>query len=298
MQGFESFPIEYDIVVYAIPFFILLIAIEVYLSIKMQKDSYEFIDAASSIGMGLGSVFINILMKAVAFTFYLFLYKYRLFDLGWHWWVFVLLFFADDFTFYWHHRLSHEIRLLWSCHVNHHSSVKYTLATALRQSWGEQLYKYIWWAWLPLLGFHPIQILMMMSISLVYQFWIHTELIHKFPSIIEFVFNTPSHHRVHHASNVRYLDKNHAGILIIWDKIFGTFAEELDSEKPVYGITTNIQTYNLFKIASHEFFALMHDVKKANSWKDKIKYLVYPPGWSHDGKDLRAKTLRKAIGLK
>jgi sterol desaturase/sphingolipid hydroxylase (fatty acid hydroxylase superfamily) len=298
MLGFQSFPIEYDIVVYAIPFFILLIAIEVYLSIKMHKDSYIFIDAASSIGMGLGSVFINILMKAVAFTFYLFLYKYRLFDLGWHWWVFVLLFFADDFTFYWHHRLSHEIRLLWSCHVNHHSSVKYTLATALRQSWGEQFYKYIWWAWLPLLGFHPIQILMMMSISLVYQFWIHTELIHKLPSIIEFVFNTPSHHRVHHASNVRYLDKNHAGILIIWDRIFGTFAEELDTEKPIYGITTNIQTYNLFKIASHEFVAILHDVKSAPNWKDKIKYLVYPPGWSHNGKDLRAKTLRKAIGLK
>lgn len=278
MLGFQSFPIEYDIVVYAISFFILLIAIEVYLSIKMHKTCI-FLYVASSIGMGLGSVFINILMKAVAFTFYLFLYKYRLFDLGWHWWVFVLLFFADDFTFYWHHRLSHEIRLLWFCHVNHHSSVKYTLATALRAKLGlEQFYKYIWWSGsASLLGFHPIQILMMMSISLVYQFWIHTELIHKLPSIIEFVFNTPSHHRVHHASNVRYLDKNHAGILIIWDRIFGTFAEELDTEKPIYGITTNIQTYNLFKIASHEFVAILHDVKSAPNWKDKIKYLVYPP---------------------
>jgi len=296
--GLQTFPVEYDFVVYAIPFFIGLIVLEVYLTTKMHKDSYIFIDAASSIGMGLGSMIINLLMKAVAFTFYLFLYEYRLFDLGWHWWVFVLLFFADDFTFYWHHRLSHEVRVLWSCHVNHHSSVKYTLATALRQSWGEQFYKYIWWAWLPLVGFHPIQILMMISISLVYQFWIHTELIYKFPAFIEFIFNTPSHHRVHHASNIRYLDKNHGGILIIWDRLFGTFSEELETEKPIYGITSNINTYNLFKIASHEFIAILHDVRRANNWSDKIKYFFYPPGWSHDGNDMRAKTLRSKMGLK
>jgi sterol desaturase/sphingolipid hydroxylase (fatty acid hydroxylase superfamily) len=157
--------------------------------------------------------------------------------LGWHWWVWILILFADDFTFYWHHRLSHEIRVLWAAHVNHHSSTTMNLATALRQSWAEQLYKYFWWLWLPVVGFPPLMILMMMSISLIYQYWVHTELIRKMPKWFEFLFNTPSHHRVHHASNVRYLDQNHAGILIIWDRLFGTFAEERDDEKPVYGIT-------------------------------------------------------------
>jgi hypothetical protein len=109
---------------------------------------------------------------------------------------------------------------------------------------------------------------------------------------LSFFFNTPSHHRVHHASNIRYLDRNHAGILIIWDKIFGTFSEELESEKPVYGITKNIETYNLFKIATHELVDIIHDVRSAPTFTDKLKYIFYPPGWSHNGPDQRAKTLR------
>jgi sterol desaturase/sphingolipid hydroxylase (fatty acid hydroxylase superfamily) len=218
-----------------------------------------------------------------------------LFNLGWHWYAWVLIIFADDFTFYWHHRLSHEIRILWAAHVNHHSSQTLNLATALRQSWAEQLYKYFWWFWLPLVGFEPLMILMMMSISLIYQYWVHTELIKRLPVWYEFLFNTPSHHRVHHASNVRYLDQNHAGILVIWDRTFGTFARESDDEKPVYGITKNINTYNLFKIASHEFVDLWADVKRAPTFKDKLKYIFYPPGWSHDGPDLRARTLRRHL---
>jgi sterol desaturase/sphingolipid hydroxylase (fatty acid hydroxylase superfamily) len=191
--------------------------------------------------------------------------------------------------------LSHEVRILWSAHVNHHSSQKYTLATALRQSWGELFYKYIWWAWMPLVGFPPLMIFMVISISLIYQFWIHTELIHRFPKWFEFFFNTPSHHRVHHASNIRYLDRNHAGILIIWDRMFGTFSEELDTEKPIYGITKNIETFNPLKIATHELIDIVHDVRAAPTFSDKLKYIFYPPGWSHNGPDQRAATLRKQL---
>ena len=245
--------------------------------------------------MGLGSLVIDILTKGLALGTYTILYQYRLFDIGWHWWAWVLILFADDITFYFHHRLSHEVRILWAAHVNHHSSTTLNLATALRQSWGEQFYKYIWWLWMPLVGFNPLMMLMMMSFSLIYQYWVHTELIKRLPRWYEFIFNTPSHHRVHHASNIRYLDQNHAGILIIWDRMFGTFSPEMDNEKPVYGITKNINTYNLFKIAGHEFVDVYHDVKRAHKFTDKLKYIFYPPGWSHDGPDLRAKTLRKNL---
>jgi sterol desaturase/sphingolipid hydroxylase (fatty acid hydroxylase superfamily) len=293
--NFQAVPVDKEPVAYAIPFFLLLIAIELYVNWKEQRNLYNSGEALSSIGMGLGSLVVNILMKALAFAFYTWLFQFRLFDIGWHWWSWVLILFADDFTFYWHHRLSHEIRILWAAHVQHHSSQSLNLATALRQSWTELLYKYVWWFWLPLVGFEPLMILMMMSISLIYQFWPHTEIIRKFPKWFEFVFNTPSHHRVHHASNVRYLDQNHAGILIIWDRLFGTFSEENENDKPVYGLTKNIHSLNPLVIVSHEYKSIWQDVKRAPSWADKIRYIFMPPGWSHDGPDLRAKTLRKAI---
>lgn len=292
---FRFMELSDDPVVYAIPFFILLISIELYVNWKERLNLYHTKEAVSSIGMGLGSLVIDLVMKSLAFGTYTLLHQYRLFDIGWHWWSWVLILFADDFTFYWHHRLSHEVRVLWAAHVNHHSSQTMNLATALRQSWAEQIYKFVWWLWLPLFGFEPLMIMMMMSVSLIYQYWPHTELIRKMPRWFEFIFNTPSHHRVHHASNIRYLDQNHGGILIIWDRLFGTFAEERDDEKPVYGITKNINTYNLFKIASHEYVDLWHDVKNAPGLLNKLKYIFMPPGWSHNGPDQRAKTLRKQL---
>lgn len=281
------------ILAYSIPIFMVLIAIEAFISYKQHKNLYVGKDFLASISMGMGSVLVGAGMKTLAFIVYSFLYQFRFFDLGTQWWVWILLFFADDFTFYWHHRLSHEIRVLWAAHINHHSSVHMNLGTALRQSWAEQLYKYAWWMWLPIVGFAPIMIFIMQTISLVYQFFQHTELIKKLPKPIEFIFNTPSHHRVHHGSNIKYLDQNHAGILIIWDRMFGTFQQE--EEKVVYGITSNIHTYNPFKIASHEFVALYKDIKRAPSLKDKLKYIFYAPGWSHNGEDLRAKTLRNKL---
>ncbi|MCS6818397.1 MAG: sterol desaturase family protein [Chitinophagales bacterium] len=293
--NFQVVPLEKEPVVYAIPFFLLLIGIELYLNWKEQRQLYHGKEAISSIAMGLGSMVVNIFMKALAFAAYSWLHQFRLFDIGWHWWSWLLILFADDFTFYWHHRLSHEIRILWAAHVQHHSAQTLNLAIALRQSWTELLYKYVWWCWLPLIGFEPLMILMMMSISLIYQFWPHTEIIKKLPRWFEFIFNTPSHHRVHHASNPRYLDQNHAGILIIWDRLFGTFTEEKENDKPVYGLTKNIDSYNPLVIVSHEYKSIWEDVKRAPTFADKLKYIFYPPGWSHDGPDLRAKTLRKQV---
>src|SRR5690606_20222356 len=150
--------------------------------------------------------------KGVIFGFYTLLYQFRLFDIGAQWWAWVLLFFADDFSYYWFHRTAHSSRYFWASHVVHHPSQKYNLGPALRQTWsGDLSGRFIFLMWLPLLGFHPLMIMTMQSISLLYQFWIHTEVIKKFPRPIEFIFNTPSHHRVHHSSDIKYLDKNHAG---------------------------------------------------------------------------------------
>ena len=288
-----EFGLDNKILAISIVVFFILISIEAIIDYKQKKNIYAKQDFFASISMGFGSLFVGGTMKFLALLVYTFLYQFRLFDLGSEWWVWVLIFFADDFTFYWHHRLSHEVRVLWAAHVNHHSSVRMNLGTALRQSWAEQLYKYVWWLWLPLVGFAPIMIIVMQTISLVYQFFQHTELIRKLPKPIEWIFNTPSHHRVHHGSNIKYLDQNHAGILIIWDRLFNTFQEEEEQVK--YGITVNIDSYNPFKIASHEYISLFKDVNRAKSLGDKLKYLFMPPGWSHDGEDQRARTLRKNI---
>ncbi|MFT6760369.1 MAG: sterol desaturase/sphingolipid hydroxylase (fatty acid hydroxylase superfamily), partial [Psychroserpens sp.] len=230
------------------------------------------------------------------FGLFLFLHQFAIFDIGYQWWAWVLLFFADDLSFYWHHRLSHHIRILWAAHINHHSSENYNLAVALRQSWTELFYKYIFWLWLPILGFEPVMIFMMMGFSLIYQFWVHTKTI-KSLGPLEWIMNTPSHHRVHHASNTRYLDRNHAGILIIWDRIFGTFQKEEETDPVVFGITSNIHTHNLFKIAFHEFQSIWKDIKSAPNLKTKLGYIFMPPGWSHDGRSKTSDQLRTEEGI-
>lgn len=293
-----------DPINYVIPAFVILIVWEFFVLTRKLKKTYDKKEAAASIGMGIGSVIINLASKAVWVGLFFVLFKYRIFDflaptsieeltsLDWHlnhWWVWLALFISEDFVFYWHHRTAHEIRILWAGHVNHHSSQDYNFAIALRQGWWEEVYKYFWWMFLPLIGFHPVMVLTQVSINLIYQFFLHTETVNKL-GILEYVFNTPSHHRVHHGSNLKYLDTNYAGTLIIWDRLFGTFQKE--EEKSIYGITENINTKNLFKIASHELVAISKDVSSTKSIKYKLSYLFKSPGWSHKGEDKRAKILR------
>ena len=137
-----------------------------------------------------------------------------------------------------------------------------------------------------------LMIFMMMAFNLFYQFWVHTELVGRLPGWYEYLFNTPSHHRVHHASNIAYLDCNHGGVFIIWDRLFGTFSQELPDQKPRYGLTTNITSYRPLDVATHEYQAIWHDISRAEKMRDKWRYLLLAPGWSHDGEDLRAKVLR------
>jgi len=282
-----------NIIHYAIPFFILTLIIEILISSKKNMASYSFKDAAASISMGLGNVFIGLFAKTIVLAALTYVYlNFRFFTIPFTWWAWLLVLFADDFCYYWFHRISHENRFFWASHVVHHSSRSYNLSTALRQTWSGSFMSFIFWLPMALLGFHPVMILAQMSVSLVYQYWIHTELIKKMPDWFEAVFNTPSHHRVHHATNPQYLDRNHAGILIIWDKIFGTFEPEI--EKPVYGLVKNIQTYNPLKIAFQEWYDLGKDAFSSNtSLINRIKYFLKPPGWKHDGTGTVSSDLRK-----
>lgn len=273
------------IIVYAIPFFLLAMLLEFFVASAKNIKVYSTKDAFSSIAMGLGNVLIGFVNKLFVFAALYYVYQnFRIFTVPITWWSFIILIFLDDFSYYWFHRTSHENRFFWASHVVHHSSKHYNLSTALRQTWTGGFYSFIFWLWLPLIGFHPGMIIFQMSISLLYQFWIHTELIQKMPKWIEFFFNTPSHHRVHHGSNPIYLDRNHAGILIIWDKLFGTFQPELESEKVKYGLVVNIKTFNPIVIAFNEWGALFKDLIIKNvSLRNRIKYLYKPPGWKHDG---------------
>lgn len=286
-----------SLVWYALPLFVLAILVEYYLSIQLHRSLYQGQDFWTSIAIGVVTLVVEFIPKVLAFMAFWYLHEISpLRDIvGRQWWAWILLFFLDDFTYYWFHRLNHQVRILWAGHVAHHSSVFLNFGTALRQGVGERLHKFFFWLWLPLLGFDPLMIFTMISISLIYQFWVHTELVDRLPRPLEAILNTPSHHRVHHASNVEYLDLNHAGVLIIWDKLFGTFAPELTDVKPVYGLTTNIETFDVAKVSTHEYRAIWRDIRRTEQWRDKLKYLFWAPGWSHDGEDKRASELRKRL---
>jgi sterol desaturase/sphingolipid hydroxylase (fatty acid hydroxylase superfamily) len=268
---------------YAIPGFLLLLSLEAWFSYRESKHLYETKDTWSSLGLGIGNVIVGFVTKAMIFGLFSFLYEYRVFDLNdRNWWYWVLIFFADDFSYYWFHRTAHNVNWFWASHVVHHSSQHYNLAAALRQTWtGNLTGSFLFWAWMPLVGFHPIWILFMQQISLIYQFWIHTETVYKLPKPLEFILNTPSHHRVHHGSDLKYLDKNHAGILIIWDRMFGTFQPE--EERPTYGLTKNINSFNPVVVALKTWSELFKAAMKSGSFKNAINYFIQPPGWSHDG---------------
>jgi sterol desaturase/sphingolipid hydroxylase (fatty acid hydroxylase superfamily) len=263
------------LIIFAIPGFLLLLAVEAVLAAIMRRELYEVKDTAASLTMGIGNVFVGLFTKAMMFVLFTWLYKFRLYTLPNAWWVWVVAFFADEFSYYWFHRTSHECRLFWASHVVHHSSQRYNLGTALRQTWTGSFYGFVFWVWMPLVGFTPYMIFVMQALSLIYQFWIHTELV-RTVGPLEGVLNTPSHHRVHHASNPQYIDRNHGGTLIIWDRMFGTY--ELEREPCEYGLTKNIHTYNPFRIAFHEWADIVRDVRAARTLNEAMKSVFGRPG--------------------
>jgi sterol desaturase/sphingolipid hydroxylase (fatty acid hydroxylase superfamily) len=277
---------KFDPVTLATPFFIITIVLDIVLArLGKAKAEYETRDTAVSLAMGFGSTIAGVMIGGVTVAATLWAYQHRAFSIPmtavWAW---VAIFLLEDLTYYWFHRLSHERRIWWAAHVNHHSSQHYNLSTALRQTWTGGIAG-TWLLWLPLafLGFPPAMIAIEKGISLVYQFWIHTEAIKRLPAPIEAVFNTPSHHRVHHARNPRYLDSNYAGVLIVWDRLFGSFEPEREDEPPRYGIVKNLGDFNILRAAFHEWIAIGGDLLRARSSREVLGYVFGPPGWSADG---------------
>jgi sterol desaturase/sphingolipid hydroxylase (fatty acid hydroxylase superfamily) len=274
-----------EVLYYAIPFFVLLLAVE-WLSFRHQHDDdhagealrgYDLRDTRTSLAMGMGNVVVNVGWKFAVVATYAALYELTPLRIPADaWWAWVLLFFLDDLAYYWFHRVSHESRLFWASHVVHHSSEHYNLSTALRQTW-VPMTSLPFWLPLPLLGFEPWMVLLAQSWSLIYQFGLHTERVRRLPGWIERVLNTPSHHRVHHGSNDAYLDRNYGGILIVWDRLFGTYTPE--GERVRYGLTTNLETYNPVRVAFHEYEALWRDVRAAPDWRTRAGLLYHGPGW-------------------
>lgn len=283
-------------IVWAIPFFFATMGIEAALvRSRPGVRGYLGIDSAASLTMGVGNLLVMILTKGAILQAYLYLYDHaRLFTLqtaavptvG----SFLLLLVVEDFFYYWFHRLHHEVRLLWASHVPHHSSDHYNLSTALRQSWTTPFTGFVFWAPLPLLGFHPTWILVQQTVSLVYQYWIHTELLRRLGPL-EWVLNTPSHHRVHHGRNPVYLDRNHGGILIVWDRLFGTF--EPEREAVDFGITVPLGSFAPTTIAFAEWTATFRDAFRAPSVLESLRVLFGPPGYVPGGGGKTSADLRR-----
>lgn len=270
-----------DPTLYAIPFFGVTLLLEPLLLRRQARAGkavagYERRDRNASLGMGLGSLVFVTGINLAIFALAGLAFAHRVCDvgaglLGWS-----VALVGWDFAYYWHHRADHRSRLLWACHVNHHSSRYYNLSTALRQPWtpfaGLVLYPP-----LALFGVAPWMVMVSGGLNLVYQYWIHTEVVGRLPRWFEAVLNTPSHHRVHHGSNPEYIDKNYGGVLIVWDRLFGTF--EPERAPVVYGLTKNIATFNLLSIAFHEYGAVARDVLAARGWKGRLGVLVHGPEW-------------------
>jgi sterol desaturase/sphingolipid hydroxylase (fatty acid hydroxylase superfamily) len=280
-----------DPVPYAIPGFLAALALEAFVARRRGRLVAEGRDTAASLALGVGSLVVGAAWGVVAYSVYSALHAHRLFDFGAGWGSFALALVADDFAYYWFHRAHHEVRLFWASHVPHHSSQRYNYATALRQSWTPMtMLPFV--APLAWLGFDPLLLVSVHGVNLIYQFWIHTELIDRCPAWFEAVFNTPSHHRVHHGSNPRYLDRNYGGILILWDRMFGSFEPEVEPVR--FGLTKNISTHNPLRIAFQEFVDAARDAWRAGSLTACLGHLFAPPGWRPDGARQTASDLRRA----
>jgi sterol desaturase/sphingolipid hydroxylase (fatty acid hydroxylase superfamily) len=274
-----------ELAAYAAPFFLLMMGVEILAFRREAKEhaeeqrelvGYETKDTRTSLTMGAGSVLVNAFWHIVLIAVWAAAYELTplRMDAG-DWWVWPLLFVLDDLAFYTYHRVGHEVRVFWASHVVHHSSEHYNLSTALRQPWVPLTLPF--WLPLALLGYKPWMILLAQSWSLIYQFGLHTERIGTLPRPIELLFNTPSHHRVHHGANDIYLDRNYGGILIVWDRIFRSFQPE--TERVRYGLTTNIGTFNPLKVVTHEYEAIWRDLHSTPRWRERAGYLLRGPGW-------------------
>ena len=277
----------------AVPGFIFLVMAEMIVARLRDRRRYCPKDTLTSLALGFGSTIAGLLSGGLIVALAFWLHQFRLLDVPYAWWAFVLCFVLDDFAYYVFHRSAHRVRWFWASHVIHHSSQHYNLSTALRQTWtGFLSFAFLFRLPLFLIGFPPPMVFFCVGLNLIYQFWIHTEVIGRMPSWFEAVMNTPSHHRVHHGVNPRYLDRNYAGVFIVWDRMFGSFEPERDDDPPRYGIVRQLGSFNILWAAFHEWIGIGHDMWAAPGWRNKMAYALREPGWSHDGSRATSDTIR------
>ncbi len=266
-----------DYIALSVPVFFILIAIELAYTFYKKLGYYRLNDSIANLSQGIGQQVTGLFMKTALFFGYKHIFEHwRLFDLPNTIWIWIILFIGVDFFYYWFHRMSHQVNALWAAHIVHHQSEEYNLTVALRQSWFQSWFSWIFYLPLAWIGFDPLMFLTLSAFNTLYQFWIHTRTI-KNMGFLEYIINTPSHHRVHHGSNPKYIDKNHAGSLIIWDKMFGTFQKE--EEEVYYGITTPLASWNPVWANVHYWAELWGTAKKSDTIADKINVFIKPPGW-------------------
>jgi alkylglycerol monooxygenase len=264
-------------IILSIPIFFVLIGIEVLIQQFTKKKLYRFNDAVTNISCGVTQQVSGVFLKLFGIGLYVLVYEYlRVWEIPSNWYTLIILFIATDFAYYWAHRFSHQINLFWGGHVVHHQSEDYNLSVALRQSSFQVIWTSAFYFPLAIIGFNPLDYALMAALTTLYQFWIHTELIGKMGLIEKFMV-TPSHHRVHHGRNPKYIDKNHGGTFIIWDMMFGTF--QMEEETPTYGITTPVNSWNPVWANFSHYKIMMHELKQISGFADKVKYMFYKPGW-------------------
>jgi sterol desaturase/sphingolipid hydroxylase (fatty acid hydroxylase superfamily) len=292
-------PIEGIGAKYIYPLFVGLIVLEYF----RAKELYDLKESWSGFVMGLVATVIRVVVNVFEISLYILLFAWSAplresllgyTSLGWAWYVWVICLVVDDHNFYWHHRLCHNIRILWAAHLPHHSGRMFNLTVSIRNGWFISFFKPIYWLWMPLVGFEPIMIATCLIVNAFYQFFLHSQLI---PSLGWYgkLFNTPYVHVVHHSSNTEYLDRNHGGILVIWDRIYGTWQDPLPHVEPRYGISHDPAshspvTHNLF-----EYREIWRDVRRAPGLRNKLMYIFGPPGWSHDGSSLTSRELQQDL---
>lgn len=284
------------------PILFLLIVLEY----ARAKHLYDWKESAQGFGIASIATLIAVFNKKfLALASFVFLFEFfkpiraellGYESLGWAWYTWIICLLLDDFNFYWHHRFSHSVRLLWAAHSPHHNGKKFNLTVSIRNGWFITFFKFLYWLWLPIVGFEPVMIATCLLINSAYQFFLHSQLVPSLGSL-EYIFNTPWLHQVHHSSNTEYLDKNHAGIFIFWDRIFGTFQDCIPNLKPKYGVIHDPNSYNPIKANTFEFEEIWKDMKKTKSIKNKLKYMFYPPGWSHDGSTMTAKEMQASLQM-
>ncbi|MEI6311912.1 MAG: sterol desaturase family protein [Bacteroidota bacterium] len=267
-------------IVYAIPAFFLLIAVELLIDKLKKSVFYRLNDTVTNINLGIGSQLVGVFIKGLTLGAYIYIYEhFRIIqEIPNQALTFILLFIGVDFFYYWFHRLAHEIGVLWGSHVVHHQSEEYNFSVALRQSWSQGMFSWVFYIPLAFVGFKPEMFVLVSALQTLYQFWIHTKLIYKLPKPFEYIFNTPSHHRVHHGQNPLYIDRNHGGTLIIFDRIFGTFQDEL--EPVVYGITKPANSWNPIGLNIDYWKDWATHFVQAEGWRNKIKTIYKAPGWT------------------